>query len=77
MIVCVDEALHLRLDEPDHFRHFSVRIESPGLKVEEVRQALREIAVMEDAETAWVEEKALRNWPGLEGVVLGSPARMR
>jgi hypothetical protein len=66
VIICVDEGLRVRLDEPDDFRRFSVRIESPGLKVEEVRQALREIAVLEDAETAWVEERALRNWPELE-----------
>ena len=67
MIICVDGGLRVRLDEPDDFQRFSVRIESPGLKVEEVRQALREIAVLEDAETAWVEERALRNWPELEG----------
>ena len=67
MIICVDEALRVRLDEPDDFRRFSVRIESPGLKVEEVRQALRGIAVLENGETAWVEERALRNWPELEG----------
>ena len=67
MIICVDESLRVRLDEPDDFRRFSVRIESPGLKVEEVQGALREIAVLEDAETAWVEERALRTWPELEG----------
>ncbi len=67
MIICVDESLQVRLDEPEDFRHFSVRIESPRLKLEEVRQALREIAVLEDRETAWVEERALRNWPELEG----------
>ena len=67
MIICVDEGLRVRLDEHEDFRRFSARIESPGLNVEEVRQALHEIAVLEDAETAWVEERALRNWPELEG----------
>ncbi len=67
MIICVDEGLRVHLDGREDFRRFSVRIESSGLKVEEVRQALREIAVLEDAETAWIEERALRTWPELKG----------
>ena len=65
MMICVGASRQVRLVDPLDFRRFSVRIESPGLQFHDAQQALGGIAELESRETAWVDERALREWPGL------------
>jgi hypothetical protein len=54
----------VRLDDSDNFRAFKLVIDLPRGEIEHARKALKDVALLTDAETAWVSEQALRRLPG-------------
>lgn len=66
MILRVSDSLRVHLDHPEDFCRFSVRVEGAAADLAGVRRALAGTATLEGRETAWVEEAALRAWPGLK-----------
>ena len=51
------------LEERDNFRAFKLVVEGRREDLDAVRRALAGTAELPDADTAWVSEKALREWP--------------
>jgi hypothetical protein len=51
------------LEDRDNFRAFKLVIEGRREDIDAARQALAGTATLSDAETAWVSEEALREWP--------------
>jgi hypothetical protein len=51
------------LEDRDNFRAFKLVIEARREDIAAVRDALAGTADLPDADTAWVLEKALRQWP--------------
>jgi len=51
------------LEERDNFRAFKLVVEGRREDLDPVRRALAGTAELPDADTAWVLEKALRQWP--------------
>jgi hypothetical protein len=57
----------VKLEDASNFRSFKVVVTMPGADLETVRHALRAIAVVPDRDTAWISERALREWPQFTG----------
>jgi hypothetical protein len=53
------------LEEHDNFRAFKVVVEGSRHELPAVREALKDVAAIDDADTAWVSERALRSWGGV------------
>jgi len=51
------------LEDRDNFRAFKLVVEGRREDLDPVRRALAGTAELPDADTAWVLEKALRQWP--------------
>jgi predicted transcriptional regulator len=54
----------IKIDEPQNFRAFSVKVEGSIDPAEQAR-LLSRIAVTSSREHAWISEQALREWPSL------------
>jgi hypothetical protein len=54
----------IRLEDADNFRAFKLVIDLPRSEIERARKALEAVALLPDAQTAWVSEQALRRLPG-------------
>ena len=54
----------VKLEDAANFRSFKVVIAVPDAGLATVRNALANIAVLSDRDTAWVSEQALRSWEG-------------
>ena len=54
----------LALEDADNFRSFKIVIDHPKTALARVRHAFADVALLSDADTAWVSEIALRRWAG-------------
>jgi hypothetical protein len=64
MFVQVAAAAKVTLEDAENFRSFKVVVTLPQADEAIVRDALSDIATLPDQTTAWVFERALREWPG-------------
>jgi hypothetical protein len=62
----LSSAGELTFEDCNNFRAFKFVVEGERAKIEAVRGAVAGKAELPDAETAWIFEKALRGWPGVE-----------
>jgi hypothetical protein len=58
-----DGALHF--EDRQNFRAFKLVVESDPSGLEAIRSALAGKADLPDAETAWIDQATLRQWPGV------------
>ena len=65
IIRLIAKSRSIKIDDPENFKAFSVRIEG-ALELVEQDKLLRRIAVKYDPEHAWISEQALRDWPSLK-----------
>ena len=63
MFVKVTADRRVLLEERDNFRAFKLVVEGGREDLAAVQDALAGIAELPDADTAWISEAALRNWP--------------
>lgn len=61
MQVRVDRELRVLLDDPSDFGRFRLAVDADPRAIDQVRQALRDIAELEGPEVAWVSEAWLRS----------------
>lgn len=54
------------LEDRDNFRAFKLVVVRARDEIAEVRRALAGTAEVEDHDTAWIFEAALRGWPGVD-----------
>jgi hypothetical protein len=64
MFLQVAAAAKVTLEDAENFRSFKVVVTLPQADEAIVRDALSDIATLPDQTTAWVFERALREWPG-------------
>ncbi len=62
MFIKVSVTSTVSLEEPDNFRAFKLVVTGNPTKLDEVRKTLAGIAELPDEKTAWISEKALREW---------------
>lgn len=67
MIVAIDAAGAVRLEQPLDFKRFHVEIAGPKSGLAALRTAFAAFGALEDEALAWVDADALRQWPGLGG----------
>lgn len=67
MIVAIDAAGAVRLEQPLDFKRFHVEIAAPRTELAALRRAFASCGAIEDEAHAWVDADALRRWPGLVG----------
>ncbi len=67
MIVAIDTALAVRLDQPLDFKRFHVEIAAPRSALAALRKAFAAYGAIEDETHAWIDADVLRQWPGLAG----------
>ncbi len=67
MIVAIDAARAVRLEQPLDFKRFHVEIAAPRADIAALRSAFTAYGAIEDEAHAWVDANALRQWPGLAG----------
>ena len=67
MIVAIDAARTVRLEQPLDFKRFHVEIAAPRSELAALRKAFAAYGVIEDESQAWVDANALRQWPALAG----------
>lgn len=65
MFLNVLSASIVTLEDAKNFRAFKVVVVAPNADLDTVRNALANIAILPDRDTAWVSERALRAWPEL------------
>ena len=56
----------LLFEDRENFRAFKLVVEGGRDRLDAVRKATAGKAELADAETAWISEDALRQWPGVE-----------
>lgn len=62
MYVKVSVTSTVTLEDRDNFRAFKLLVTGHPTKIDEVRRALAGTAELPDDKTAWISEKALREW---------------
>lgn len=67
MIVAIDAALAVRLEQPLDFKRFHVEIAAPRSALAALGKAFEAYGAIEDEAHAWIDADALRQWPGLAG----------
>ena len=67
MIVEIDAARAVRLEQPLDFKRFHVEITAPRSDLAALRKAFAAYGAIEDETHAWIDAEALRQWPGLAG----------
>jgi hypothetical protein len=55
----------LQFEDRQNFRAFKLVVESDRSRLDAVRSALAGKADLPDAETAWIDQATLRQWPGV------------
>jgi hypothetical protein len=65
MFLKVTAAGELQFEDRQNFRAFKLVVEGDRSRLETVRSALAGKAELPDAETAWIYQDALRQWPGV------------
>ena len=66
MFLKLTAAGELQFEVRQNFRAFKLVVESDRGRLDAVRRAVAGKAELADAETAWIFQAALRQWPGLE-----------
>jgi hypothetical protein len=66
MFLKVTPASELQFEDRQNFRAFKLVVEGDRSRLEAVRSAVAGKAELPDAETAWIYQSALRQWPGVE-----------
>ena len=56
----------LLFEDRENFRAFKLVVEGERERLDAARKATAGKAELSDAETAWISEDALRQWPGVE-----------
>jgi hypothetical protein len=72
MFLKLTAAGELQFEDRQNFRAFKLVVESDRGRLDAVRRAVAGKAELADAETAWIFQAALRQWPGLEQDTVGS-----
>lgn len=67
MIVAIDAAHAVRLEQPLDFKRFHVEIAAPRSGLAALRKAFASYGAIEDETHAWIDAETLRQWPGLAG----------
>ena len=67
MFLKVTAAGELQFEDRQNFRAFKLVVEGNRAGLDAVRRAVADKADVPDAETAWINQDALRHWPGVEG----------
>ena len=57
----------LSFEDRNNFRAFKLVVEGGRDRLDAVRKAAAGKAELPDAETAWISQDALRQWPGVDG----------
>jgi hypothetical protein len=65
MFLKLTAAGELQFEDRQNFRAFKLVVEGDRSRLETVRSALAGKAELPDAETAWIYQNALRQWPGV------------
>jgi hypothetical protein len=65
MFLKLTAAGELQFEDRQNFRAFRLVVEGDRSRLETVRSALAGKAELPDAETAWIYQNALRQWPGV------------
>jgi hypothetical protein len=55
----------LQFEDRQNFRAFKLVVEGDRSRLDAVRSALAGKAELSDAETAWIDQATLRQWPGV------------
>jgi hypothetical protein len=66
MFLKLTAAGELRFEDRQNFRAFKLVVEGDRGRLETIRSALAGKAELPDAETAWIDQDALRRWSGVE-----------
>jgi hypothetical protein len=66
MLLKVTAAGQLQFEDRQNFRAFKLVVEGERQQLDDVRRAVVGNAELPDADTAWILEQALRQWPGVE-----------
>lgn len=67
MIIAIDAAHVVRLEQPLDFKRFHVEIAAPRSTLAALRSAFAAYGAIEDEAQAWIDADALRRWPSLAG----------
>jgi hypothetical protein len=65
MFLKVTAAGELQFEDRQNFRAFKLVVEGERTGLDGVRRAVAGKADLPDAETAWIHQNALRQWPGV------------
>jgi hypothetical protein len=66
MFLKVTAAGEVQFEDRQNFRAFKLVVEGDRGGIDAVRRAVAGKADVPDAETAWINQDALRQWPGME-----------
>jgi hypothetical protein len=66
MFLKVTAAGEVQFEDRQNFRAFKLVVEGDRAGIDAVRRAVAGKADVPDAETAWINQDALRQWPGME-----------
>jgi hypothetical protein len=66
MFLKLTAAGELQFEDRQNFRAFKLVVEGDRNRLEAVRRAIAGKADVSDADTAWIYQDALRQWPGVE-----------
>ena len=66
MFLKLTAAGELQFEDRQNFRAFKLVVEGDRSRLDTVRRAVAGKAELADAETAWISQAALRQWPGVE-----------
>ena len=66
MFLKLTAAGELQFEDRQNFRAFKLVVEGDRSRLDAVRRAVAGKVELADAETAWIFQAALRQWPGLE-----------
>ena len=67
MIVAIDAAHAVRLEQTLDFKRFHMEIAAPRSDLAALRKSFATYGAIEDEAHAWIDADALRKWPGLDG----------
>jgi hypothetical protein len=66
MFLKLTAAGQVQFEDRQNFRAFKLVVEGDRSRLETARSALAGKAELPDTETAWIDQDALRRWPGVE-----------
>lgn len=66
MFLKLSAAGDLQFEDRENFRAFKLVVEAERSRLDDVRRTLADSVELPDADTAWISERTLRRWPGVE-----------